>query len=110
MTETRQFNPAHLRETGKSADDLGDHVQKALKKLEDAHQGVKAGADGFAFAGALGKVFDSWDHRLGALRGECWSIAATFRANAGKDQATEQGLVTGMNKNFNDLINFRTGD
>ncbi|HEU5026831.1 MAG TPA: hypothetical protein VFV01_18070 [Spirillospora sp.] len=109
MTETRRFNPAHLRETGKSADDLGDHVQKALKKLEDAHQGVRTGADGFAFTGALGRVFDSWDHRLVALRGECWSIAATFRANAGNDEATEQGLVAGMNKNFNDLLNFKTG-
>ncbi|MFB4295520.1 hypothetical protein [Actinomadura sp. NTSP31] len=86
MAETRRFSPAHLRETGKSADDLGDYVQKALKRLEDAHQGVQGGADGFAFASGLTKVFNSWNHRLGALHGEWWSIAATFHTNAGNDQ------------------------
>ncbi|MEU5987633.1 hypothetical protein ABZ806_01510 [Spirillospora sp. NPDC047418] len=109
MTETRRFDPAHLRKTGTSADALGDHVQKSLKKLEHAQQGVAAGADGFAFAGALAKVVQSWDERLGALRGECWSIAETFRTNAGNDEATEQGLVAGMNKNFNELLNFKAG-
>jgi hypothetical protein len=108
VAETRQFDPAHLRQAGKSADALGDHVQKSLKKLEHAHQGVSAGADGFTFTSALAKVFESWDDRLGALRGECWSIAEAFRTNAGNDQATERGLVAGMNKNFNDLVNFRT--
>lgn len=109
MTETRKFDPAHLRKTGTSADALGDHVQKSLQKLETAQQGVAVGADGFAFAGALAKVLQSWDERLGALRGECWSIAETFRTNAGNDEATEQGLVSGMNKNFNELLNYKAG-
>ncbi|WP_131741536.1 hypothetical protein [Actinomadura roseirufa] len=109
MTHTRRSNPAQLTAGGKAADGLGDHVQKSLAKLEGAHKGVAGGADGFAFAASLGKVFESWDRRLGALRGECWSIAEAFRTNAGNDQATEQGLVAGMNEKFNDLVNFKAG-
>lgn len=50
---------------------LRTNTQTSRSRLRPAHEGVASGAVGLASVATLTAVLESWEGRLGAVRGEC---------------------------------------
>ncbi|AEW96303.1 hypothetical protein SCATT_39320 [Streptantibioticus cattleyicolor NRRL 8057 = DSM 46488] len=91
---------AGLRAASRVAEELGQGTAHARERLAEAHRGVAAAAEGFAFVAALGEAHRSWHDRLGRIRDDCHDIAgrisATADAHTHNDAATASSFGAGV--------------
>ncbi|QTE00299.1 amino acid ABC transporter permease [Streptomyces cyanogenus] len=76
------------------AEDLRTATDSALTDLKTAHEGAKAGTEGFTSTAALHEILPTWEKRLTSVRDECGRLHGAL-ARSGRDFGEIDPAVAG---------------
>lgn len=84
-----------LRAAG-GAEELVTHLGPVRNELSLAHAGLMVGAGRLTALAELKAVRESWERRFQAAQGECGSLAASLRAVARTQGATDEAVRSSL--------------
>lgn len=87
-----EVDPDVLRKAAHPTRDMQHGVNTGSESLKSAHEGINGSAEGFAFAGELNKLLNSWSARLHAVSDECDYLADLLPKTA-KDYEDNEAAV-----------------